>query len=312
MNEVAKDSTMPFWDMLAPNIIRNSWWRCDHGWDIDLDDGSTNYLIYNNLLLNRGLKLREGYHRIVINNVIVNNSLHPHVWYANSGDIFKHNIVFKAYYPAIMNSGIPENGKWGKEVDYNYFVASEAHKMKFNINGCDLNSAFGEAHFVDAAKGDFRVKEDAPALNIGFVNFPMDQFGVKNPSLKAIAKTPEIPELRISYEKPAVVTTSTRFFWMEVELKEPKGEEMSAMGVGFDEGGVLLTQVAENSAAAKAGFRTGDLIQGVIVVKIKTIQQLKEYVSTYTTKTLKQVFTVIRNQSLVKITVNQSLPYVKN
>ncbi|NIP93891.1 MAG: hypothetical protein GWO24_10740, partial [Akkermansiaceae bacterium] len=26
-------------------IIRNSRWRCDHGWDVDLDDGSSNYEI---------------------------------------------------------------------------------------------------------------------------------------------------------------------------------------------------------------------------------------------------------------------------
>ena len=44
--EVAKNPDMPTWDMLAPNIIRNNRWRCDHGWDVDLDDGSSNYYIY--------------------------------------------------------------------------------------------------------------------------------------------------------------------------------------------------------------------------------------------------------------------------
>jgi len=304
-NEVANDSTMPFWDMLAPNIIRNSRWRCDHGWDIDLDDGSTNYLIYNNLLLRGGLKLREGYRRIVTNNVIVNNSLHPHVWYINSGDIFKQNIVFNRYFPAIMNSALSENGKWGKELDYNYFVASEAHKVKFNANGCDLNSAFGEAEFIDAAKGDFRVKDNSPVLKIGFVNFPMDQFGVQKSSLKAIAKTPVIPELRISCDKPTVVEKTTKYFWMDVELKEPKGEEMSAFGVGFDEGGVLFTLVAENSVAAKMGFRTSDLLQGVNGVKIKTIQQLNDYITANNKGNKKHIFTVVRNQSHTKITINQ-------
>ena len=33
-----------------PLSIRDSRWRCDHGWDIDLDDGSSNYDIYNNLV----------------------------------------------------------------------------------------------------------------------------------------------------------------------------------------------------------------------------------------------------------------------
>lgn len=78
--------------MIEKNIIRNSRWRCDHGWDIDLDDGSSFYHIYNNILLNRGLKLREGYKRVVKNNIIINSSLHPHVWYRNSDDVVTGNI----------------------------------------------------------------------------------------------------------------------------------------------------------------------------------------------------------------------------
>ncbi|HVG01727.1 MAG TPA: hypothetical protein VM842_02510 [Nitrospira sp.] len=49
----------------------DSQWRCDHGWDIDLDDGSTNNIITNNLLLHGGLNLREGFRRIVTNNILV-------------------------------------------------------------------------------------------------------------------------------------------------------------------------------------------------------------------------------------------------
>ena len=49
--------------------------------------------------------------------------------------------------------------------------------------------------FVDPADGDFRVKEGSPALKLGFVNFPMDQFGVQKPELKAIARTPEMPKI---------------------------------------------------------------------------------------------------------------------
>jgi hypothetical protein len=308
-NEVAKDTTMPFWDMLAPNILRNTRWRCDHGWDIDLDDGSTNYLIYNNLLLNGGLKLREGYRRIATNNVIVNNSLHPHVWYENSGDVFRHNIVFNRYFPAIMNSAIPETGKWGKELDYNYFVASEAHKVKFNVNDCDLNSGFGEAKFVDAAKGDFRVQDNSEALKIGFVNFPMDQFGVQKPTLKAIAKTPVIPSLRLSYDKAAPITKVTKFIWMDVELKEPKGEEMSAFGIAFDAGGVALSTVNPDGIAAKLGFKTGDLLQEINGVKIKTIVDLNDYLGKNTSKA-NHKFKLIRNQTAQTLIVNSKLQLI--
>ena len=47
--------------------------------------------------------------------------------------------------------------------------------------------------FMDPAGGDFRVKDGSPALKLGFVDFPMDQFGVQKPELKAIARTPKMP-----------------------------------------------------------------------------------------------------------------------
>lgn len=101
-------------DAQKTTIIRNNRFRCDHGWDIDLDDGSSNYHIYNNLCLNGGLKLREGFQRIVENNIIVNNSFHPHVWFAGNGDVFRKNVVLKPYYPIQIK-------EWGKEVDNNFF-----------------------------------------------------------------------------------------------------------------------------------------------------------------------------------------------
>ena len=89
--EAEKD--VPLLDAVKTVMIRNNRWRCDHGWDIDLDDGSTNYHIYNNLCLHGGLKNREGFHRMVENNIIVNNGFHPHVWYKHSQDVFRRNII---------------------------------------------------------------------------------------------------------------------------------------------------------------------------------------------------------------------------
>ena len=34
------EPNLPFLDAMHTTAIRNSRWRCDHGWDIDLDDGS--------------------------------------------------------------------------------------------------------------------------------------------------------------------------------------------------------------------------------------------------------------------------------
>ncbi len=175
-------------------IIRNSRWRCDHGWDVDLDDGSSNYEIYNNVFLNGGLKLREGFHRYVHNNIAVNSSFHPHVWYENSMDVITNNIWMGKYRPV----GIT---KWGKEVDRNLF-SSEGDRTAFVAQGCDANSISGDPMFVDPEKGDYRVKEGSPAFEIGFVNFPMDQFGVRKPELKAIARTPLLPMVEIAGSAP--------------------------------------------------------------------------------------------------------------
>lgn len=103
-----------FLDAMKPTLIFNNRFRCDHGWDIDLDDGSSNYIIKNNVCLNGGLKLREGFKRIVENNIIINNSFHPHVWFKNSQDVFKHNIVSAVYYPVHVVD-------WGKQIDSNLF-----------------------------------------------------------------------------------------------------------------------------------------------------------------------------------------------
>ena len=85
-------------DAVKTTILRNNRWRCDHGWDIDLDDGSTNYHIYNNLCLNGGLKNREGFYRVVENNIMVNNGFHPHVWYKHSQDVVRRNIMWTDHY----------------------------------------------------------------------------------------------------------------------------------------------------------------------------------------------------------------------
>ncbi len=183
-------------DAVKTTILRNNRWRCDHGWDVDLDDGSSNYHIYNNLCLHGGLKNREGFHRVVENNIIVNNGFHPHVWYKHSQDVFRRNIIgSEGYLPA---GGMPST-PWGKEMDYNLVHRPGVAPPKpaaglARQSQRDAHSIVADAMFVDPASGDFRVKPQSPALQLGFVNFPMDQFGVRKPELKAIARTPQMPD----------------------------------------------------------------------------------------------------------------------
>ncbi len=279
-------------DVVKPNIIRNSRWRCDHGWDVDLDDGSSNYEIYNNVFLRGGLKLREGFHRRVWNNIAVNDSLHPHVWYENSGDEVTRNIWMGAYRPAVMKIA-----KWGREVDRNLFTTSDADRTKFAANGCDANSLVGDPQFVDAARGDFRVRDGSPALKLGFVNFPMDQFGVRSPRLRAIARAPVIPAL----QSGATESRTTKSVWLGATVKDIQGEEYSAFGTVKEDGGIHLLDVPAGSAPATAGLRAGDLIQGVNGKPVRTSGELMAAMKAAGDKPA--TITFIRNQAKQQTTL---------
>ena len=259
--EVKKDPGIPFLDAMKPTILRDSRWRCDHGWDIDLDDGSSNYWIYNNLLLRGGLKFREGYGRKAWNNILVNSGFHPHVWFDDSDSSFDCNIAMAAH------ASVGQPAGWGKDIDWNFFT-SQADRARNLKSGGDSHSLFGDPMFIDPAAGDFRVQEKSPVLLTGFKNFPMDQFGVKKPALKAIAKTPDIPQVKAGPAQQAAPVAEAKTpaappCWLGATLHGLEGEEFSAFGVSKDDGGVQLVEVPAGSAAAKAGFQTNDLIQSV-------------------------------------------------
>jgi hypothetical protein len=226
-------------DVVKPITIRNNRMRCDHGWDIDLDDGSSNYLIYNNLCLNGGIKLREGVNRVVENNIMINNSFHPHVWFNNSNDIFRHNIVATGYMPIGITS-------WGKEIDYNFFPDSISLKAAWS-RGTDKNSVCGKQNFVNPDEGDFRLKEGSIAFSIGFKNFAMGNFGVVSPKLKALAKKVSIPKIISLVEINEDETID--FMGAKVKKLSTFGER-SATGMG-DTTGVLVVEVAAGSCASK-------------------------------------------------------------
>jgi hypothetical protein len=262
-NRVAANPDLPLLDVIKPITISNSRWRCDHGWDIDLDDGSSNYHIFNNLLLNGGLKNREGYYRIVENNIILGESegsFHPHVWYNNSHDIFRNNIVSTSYKPVNM-----PRGQWGELIDNN-ILHTPGQKIPLPAtvlqqeSGRDENSIFADVLFVDPDKGDYRVKVDSPAIAKGFKNFPMDQFGVTNTKLKAITRTPFKSTTNTVLINESVVRDNTAHNFLGAKIKNIFGQgEISVYGLP-DEIGVLIVQVPAGSTAENAGLKKDDVI----------------------------------------------------
>ena len=129
-------------------------------------------------------------------------------------------------------------------------------------SGRDDHSIVADAQFVDPAHGDYRVKDGSPALALGFVNFPMDEFGVQKPELKALARTPQLPEP----QHPAAVTAARAadpVTWLGARLRNITDEgDRSAFGLP-GVAGVLVLDVPTESPLAQAGLRKNDVILSV-------------------------------------------------
>ncbi|SEJ45813.1 Right handed beta helix region [Dyadobacter koreensis] len=279
-----------FLDAQKTVVIRNNRFRCDHGWDIDLDDGSSNYHIYNNVCLSGGLKFREGFRRVAENNILINNSFHPHVWFKNSGDIFRKNIVMRPYFPIMVTD-------WGKEVNHNLFPdkAALASAQALNI---DRDSKSGDPNFVGAKHGNYHVKSASPALNIGFKNFPMNNFGVTKASFRKMAAKVDFPVLL----NAALEMELQETIWLGAKIRNVNGlGDRSAFGLP-DEKGVVLVEIPASSILTKSTLQAGDVIRTANneeagnVVRLEAIRQQYNW-------TGKLNLEILRNQQVLKIDV---------
>jgi arylformamidase len=117
------------------------------------------------------------------------------------------------------------------------------------------------------------VREESPALKLGFKNFPMDRFGVKKPSLKAIARTPVIPPMKAEKKKRPPATGE----WLGARLQDLEGEAFSAYGIAKDEGGVAVIEVPEGSAAARAGLKTDDLLLQINGHRVSRVGHVRRF-----------------------------------
>ncbi|WP_017445744.1 right-handed parallel beta-helix repeat-containing protein [Gayadomonas joobiniege] len=278
-------------DVLEPIVIRNNRFQCAHGWDIDLDDGSSNYRIYNNVGLSGGLKLREGFDRVVTNNIMINNGLHPHVWFENSLDTVRNNIFFTAHKPARMKIK-----RWGTEIDYNLFTDAAALIRTQEKFKTDKNSVAGRPMFIDPSRGDYRVESSSPALSIGFKNFPMDQFGVVSPNLKAKAKQPSFPKLFVKSTERA--NRSAKIFEAHFKSVSSLGEQ-SALGLP-EIAGAYVYATTRKGVQQNPNLLIGDVVIFASVngrkVKIDNIEDLQlAYNNTKTNKGIKLY--IVRNQA---------------
>mgnify|MGYP002793632235 FL=1 len=287
---VAEHPELVLLDALFTTYIRYNRFRCDHGWDIDLDDGSSNYHIYGNVCLRGGIKLREGFNRIVENNILINNTLHPHLWFQNCGDIIRRNVFTQAYLPIELKS-------WGKMVDYNFFSSENALKQ-VQKDGTDAHSTSGILHFVDYQHYNLTLPDTSQAFEIGFENIPQNGFGVYSPRLKRKAEKPELSELLVSDSS----NTNQTYLWEKAEVRLVSGlGDRSAYGLP-DEKGCIVLKMDNAVNMQDAGLKENDVIYSIYGEDIDSVETLMRLTNKYKwKKTL--LLECFRNQQKLKISL---------
>ncbi len=281
-------------DALHPVVIRNNRLRCDRGWDIDLDDGASNYKIYNNLCLNGGIKLREGFLRTVYHNIMINNTLHQHLWFENCGDEIYENIMTAPYLPRRM----PDF--WEGLQDRNILHTAEIlqplpAKPLCAISGKDEHSILCNCRFAEPETGDYTVT-NPDVCGTYFQNFSMKDFGVLSPSLAKKAETPPLPVLKpYSPEEEGKIRS---FGHLQLKDVETEGE-MSAYGTpGIT--GIIVKSLPPHSPEFVKGFRPDDVIVMVDGVQVKNFEELLKIASRHQNLSQPRV-TVIQNQKYVEL-----------
>jgi hypothetical protein len=196
-------------------VIRNNRFEDYKGWGIDLDDGSSNFHVYNNLCIGISIKLREGDYRLIENNIFINGANPPgfHIGYEYNHDRFVRNIIVMSskhdnpevdidfqkgdgggkIYEII---GPPLKGPILKEINHNLFF-NDIGKFNATIHyrplgsssidydlkewqglGYDQDSLFADPLFESISEGNYTLQAESPGHAMGFEEFDMTQYGV--------------------------------------------------------------------------------------------------------------------------------------
>jgi hypothetical protein len=189
-------------DAMEPVTLRNNFFEDRSGWGLDLDDGASNYEIYNNISKGISIKLREGAYRTIYNNIWVDSNVAPcfHVGNEDNHDRYFRNITVMAHDDVYSIIAPPARGPWLEELDHNCLF-SRSGRFTARISqmrgetgpeggsrlvdleewrklGFDRNSVFADPLFIDPAGNDYRVRPESPALRLGFKNFEMGLWGI--------------------------------------------------------------------------------------------------------------------------------------
>lgn len=234
-----------------------------HTWGIDLDDGSSNYEIYNNLCLGLGIKLREGFDRKVYNNIILDGQFQIHVSYKEAGDEIHSNIVANTtpYGFAVVDENRFKQAEYAVDKNWYYDFGAEInlpswyHANKAQ-NDYDKNALIDvDPKFKNARGNDYTVLNEEGMEKVDFQNFSMDQFG-----------KPECPCKAPIYAKIDSGSGGSDI----LQREQWKGASVTGIDDNIisstasnDYNGIYFEEVPEDSEAYALGYRKRDIVKSV-------------------------------------------------
>lgn len=196
---------------METTTIRNNYWHGNVGYEggyrqgIDMDDGSSDFHVYNNVCRDMALSIREGAYRTVENNIIINPvvPIGVHLGHPDNHDIIRRNIIITDG-PVYYMNDTQRDYKLLQEINFNSFYhpspgwgmrtiitrkprgsGTETYSLNQwqNMGYDSLSIVLNDDPLVDLENNNFKVKDDSKALETGFKNFDMN-WGI----------TPEFPK----------------------------------------------------------------------------------------------------------------------
>ena len=178
--------------VIRNNVFHHLEGRKYGGWGIYLDEGSTDILVENNLVhhtTHGGFHQHYGRDNVVRNNVfafgrtrqVERSRSEPHRSFT-----FERNIVLWNQGQGVMGNFDNFNLAFDRNLYWHYGAAEPLLAYRgfpqWQEQGMDKNSFVADPMFVDAEKGDFRLKPDSPALKLGFVQPDWTAVGPRDPA----------------------------------------------------------------------------------------------------------------------------------
>ncbi len=216
------------------------------GFGIDLDDGSSNYEITENLCYGVGIKLREGFFRTVRNNLLMDAPLDLHATYTGNDDRITHNVILcsEPLRVVLLHAG------YTTEISENLFYAAHPKARRSPLLRGKHNL------FLPTPKGDPLEQHFPSEISFRPISLQFGREGCPQPPQHEIANAAQIKTVKQSGGRFSEIDETRRSLCGLPDLQ-----------------GVYVERLSILSPLYRRGIRKGDVIRkaGATAITLKTL-----------------------------------------